>query len=84
MLDNHRRRCWGKNKSIMEKFKTVVCPEGEFTFLTPGRIYKILKLYFGNGKVSFLIVADNGAKYFCLLNNCAHLNGGNWIIAKEV
>jgi hypothetical protein len=34
-------------------------------------------------KYSFDIIDDSGAKLFCLLEKCNHLNGDNWIIKNN-
>lgn len=86
MLNNHRRYCWGENKSIMKKFKTVICPEGcRNQDLIPGKEYEVFNVSDElHGFVSFELIDEIGFKMFCLSERCEWIDGGNWIIKEEV
>lgn len=69
----------------MKNFKTVIAPAGCSGYLTQGKEYEVSGIddLENNEETSFWITNDIGSNSYCLLNHCAHLNGGNWIIKEE-
>ena len=69
----------------MEKklFTRVIAPEGEFNLVKGGKTYLAYDVKESkrnnHHRFSFYIKVK-GERHFCLSENCAHLNGGNWII----
>ncbi len=68
----------------MKAPKYVVAPEVCADHLTPGKTYAVHEFcandtYGG----TFHIDNDYGDSIFCLLEECGHLNGGNWIIPDD-
>jgi hypothetical protein len=47
-------------------------------YLTSGKLYPICK--FING--GFEVLDDKGHERFCLIKDCAHLDGGTWTLVK--
>ena len=63
----------------------VIAPKGCVSYLTAGKEYEVFDVEECKGfKYSFRIIDDDGDKLFCLLNNCCHLSGKNWIVNKKV
>jgi len=63
---------------------TVIAPDGCRENLTAGKeyvVYNVKKDY--TFLYCFNIKDDFEKEAFCLLENCAHLNGGNWIIKNN-
>ena len=48
-------------------------------YLTKGKECRLENV---GDKTSFRTIADSGRNIFCLLEGCAHLNGGNWEIKQ--
>lgn len=65
----------------MKNFKTVICPAGNYLGLTAGKEYEVTNVDLD--VESFWIKTDEGVDFFCLIENCAHLSGNNWIIKEE-
>jgi len=54
--------------------------EGIGPHLTAGKVYRSVTY---NPSGLFSILDDDGDEICCLVHECAHLNGGNWVILKE-
>jgi len=68
----------------MKAPKYVVAPEGCGSYLTPGKRYEVQDFFTKDTcGGSFWITGDNGNYFLCLLVDCPHLNGGNWITPED-
>ena len=67
-----------------QPFKTVIAPKGCASYLTEGKEYRAYNVEKSENDlyVCFNIISDHNIKLFCVNNECAHLNGGNWIIKE--
>ena len=64
----------------------VIAPDGNHEFITQGRSYKVIHPFddYQNTSGYFCIKNDEGAKIFCLVTGCSHLQSGtNWIIKNK-
>jgi len=61
----------------------VVCPTNVNSTLTKGKPYVTDRFRDEKEFHSFRITTDEGSEIYCLFNNCAHLEGDNWIIVPE-
>ena len=63
----------------------VIAPSGCCDNFTEGKEYPVFNANKSNpiNKFNFNIVDDLGFEMYCLLNKCAHLNDGNWIIKSK-
>ena len=51
--------------------------------LTKGKQYETDRYSSFKNFKSFRITDDNGCELYCLVKECAHLNGDNWIITYK-
>ena len=63
----------------MENTEKVKAPNGCREYLTPNKIYPIVK----KASISFTIIDDEGDIIVCLYKNDLHLNSQDWIIVKD-
>lgn len=50
---------------------------------TPGKKYVVRNVRIEETLTVFNTIDDNGEARFCLLEECAHLKSGNWIIVDD-
>lgn len=69
--------------SEMKKFKVMCSPEviPHGSWVKQGKVYEATPA--GLTEEAFTVTDEDGDRCFCLLKDCAHLNGGNWIIIEE-
>lgn len=69
---------------IKRAYATVPADTTDETYgLTKGKSYKTDRNSSFKDFESFRITDDNGYEIYCLVTECAHLNGGNWIITYK-
>lgn len=58
-------------------------PEVISKHITQGKEYEIIELGHGFNPSSFWIKSDLNLDLFCILENCEHLKGRNWILKNK-
>lgn len=62
----------------------VIAPATCYDYFTVGKSYEVFEVQkSSNFGASFEVIDDFGSIASCLLNECRHLNGYNWVVIQQ-